>query len=106
MGRGSRREMAKRMETESMKLTKDIIKRLIREELENFKEANVKVSLQEKDIDLNAIDDKAQDVADELMRDDGPINDVIANAAEQMVGDAKDQIPMTMQLIKQKMAEA
>mgnify|MGYP004400078501 CR=1 FL=1 len=106
MGRGSRREMAKRMETESMKLTKAIIKKLIKEELANLKETNIKVSLQEDEIDLNAIGDNAQKVADELMKDDGQINDVIAKAAEAMVGDAKDQIPMAMQLIKQAMAEA
>jgi len=89
-----------------MKLTKEMIKNIIKEELANFDEANVKVSLQEKDIDLNAIGEKAKEVAAKLMDDDGPINDVIANAAEQMAGDAKDQIPMVMQLIKQAMAEA
>jgi len=59
-----------------MKLTKEMIKNIIKEELANFDEANVKVSLQEKDIDLNAIGEKAKEVAAKLMDDDGPINDV------------------------------
>ena len=88
-----------------MKLTKKRIKEIIKEEIELFNEARVTIR-EEEEIDLSAVQDDATKVAGELMKDGSAIDDVIEKAAQAIAGDAPDQLPLVIQIIKQEMAKA
>lgn len=88
-----------------MKLSERRIKEIILEELDLFNEARVTIR-EEEGIDLAKVQEDAVKIATELMKDGGQIDSVIEKAAQAIAGNAPDQIPLVIQVIKQEMAKA
>ena len=90
-----------------MKITRDRLKQMIKEEMTQVQATRIEgENLQEAEFDIAKVQDGAIKVANELMKDGGPIDAVIEKAAMEIVKDFPENLQTAMTLIKQEMARA